>query len=455
VSAALARLLFARVDIAPLVLARIVFGAMMVIEIIQFFVNDWVGRYYIEPSFLFTFPGFGWVRPLPGTGMYSLFAALGGLAAMMALGLYYRLAAIAFGIGITWVFLLDQTHYLNHMYLICLLAFMLAVVPAHRAASLDALRHESSEQTVPAWTLLLLKGQIAIVYIYGGIAKIDGDWLAGAPAAVFLRGWHITAPLATSELACRMFAVSGMLFDLFVVPALLWRRTRVLATLAALMFHLSNAGMFSIGIFPWLMLGTLPLFWPATASRWILSRIRLLPAAAPDLAAPSERPRHAPAITYALLAYASVQILLPLRHWLYPGEVNWTEEGHNFSWHMKLRIKHATLRYTATDRDTGDTWTIDPRTQLTKRQVDKMGNRPQMIRQYAVELARQYAESGQPHVEIRAHAISQLNAHPPQLIIDPNVDLAHEPFTLAPAPWIVPLGAAWARQGGSPPTDGE
>ena len=29
--------------------------------------------------------------------------------------------------------------------------------------------------------------------------------------------------------------------------------------------------------------------------------------------------------------YLALQILIPLRHWLYPGEVSWTEEGHRFS----------------------------------------------------------------------------------------------------------------------------
>ena len=129
-SAALLRRLFAPVDIAPLVLARIAFGVLMVIEVIQYFVNDWIGRCYIEPSFLFAYPGFGWVHPLPGAGMYWLFGALGVLAAMIAVGRFHRIAALLFAIGITWVFVLDQTHYLNHMYLICLFALQLATQAA-------------------------------------------------------------------------------------------------------------------------------------------------------------------------------------------------------------------------------------------------------------------------------------------------------------------------------------
>jgi vitamin K-dependent gamma-carboxylase len=432
-SAALLRRLFAPVDVAPLVLARIAFGVLMVIEVIQYFVNDWIGRYYIEPSFLFRYPGFGWVDPLPGSGMYWLFAVLGVAAAMIAVGLWHRIAALVFAIGITWVFVLDQTHYLNHMYLICLFATQLAIVPLRR-----------SSQTAPAWAHWLLAGQLAIVYIYGGIAKIDADWLAGIPAGVFLAGWEVTKPIADEPLVRHFFATGGMLFDLLVVPGLLWRRTRVLATLAAFAFHLTNSQLFTLGMFPWLMLATLPLFWPASASRWLLSRARILPREPPDLS-PTPLPRHAAPIAAAFVAYAALQLLLPLRHWLYPGEVNWTEEGHNFSWHMKLRIKHAETKFIAHDPDTAETWTIDPRTQLTTRQVGKMGNRPEMVRQYAVELGRQLRDAGRPNVEIRVHAVSRLNLRPGQLLVDPRVDLSRVGFSLLPAPWIVPLGAKGAQ----------
>ncbi len=39
------------------------------------------------------------------------------------------------------------------------------------------------------------------------------------------------------------------------------------------------------------------------------------------------------------LIFIIFQIAMLLRHYAYPGNVSWTEEGHNFSWHMKLRDK--------------------------------------------------------------------------------------------------------------------
>ena len=57
-----------------------------------------------------------------------------------------------------------------------------------------------------------------------------------------------------------------------------------------------------------------------------------------------------------------------MRHWLYPGQVNWTEEGHNFSWHMKLRIKTGQTVFVVVDRDKVETWEVRPRDQLTTRE---------------------------------------------------------------------------------------
>jgi hypothetical protein len=50
---------------------------------------------------------------------------------------------------------------------------------------------------------------------------------------------------------------------------LLWRRTRVLAYLAALAFHLTNWYLFNIGIFPWIMICATLLFFPPSWPRYL------------------------------------------------------------------------------------------------------------------------------------------------------------------------------------------
>lgn len=431
--------LFAPVDVAPLVYARIVFGALMLVEVYRYFSHGWIHRYYVAPIFMFTYPGFGWVKPLSAPGMYALFVALGVLAAMIAVGLFYRAAAALFALGITYVFLLDQANYLNHMYLICLVAGLLAVVPAASAGSLDARRTGSAAQTVPAWCVWLVCGQIAVAYVFGGIAKLDGDWLSGIPAGTFLDNWAVTVPLSESRGFTTAFAVCGLLFDLLVVPALLWRRTRWFATAAVVAFHLTNFKLFSIGIFPWLMLALTPLFWGPAWTRRILAFARVLPRSEPVPAAAPSFPRRR-WIIGALAVYASIQLLVPFRHWLYPGEVNWTEEGHNFSWHMKLRVKSGRTWFVANDPRTGEVRRILPSTYLTRRQARKLSTRPDMIRKFAHEIARRLrAEGWSKDVEVRARATAGLTGHPVQRLVDPAVDLARISWTLSAATWIVPL----------------
>jgi len=49
-----------------------------------------------------------------------------------------------------------------------------------------------------------------------------------------------------------VMAYGGLLYDGLVVPMLLWRRTRLLAVGASLVFHVFNSITFQIGIFPYL-----------------------------------------------------------------------------------------------------------------------------------------------------------------------------------------------------------
>lgn len=157
----------------------------MLWETWRYFSNGWIGAFWVEPAFHFTYYGFGWIQPWPGIGMYVHFAALAVLALLVALGLFYRMSIALFCVGFTYVFMLDQTAYQNHFYLVCLLSFLMIFVPANRVFSLDAMRRPGGE-TVPAWSLWILRFQMGVVYFFGGIAKLNGDWLRGEPMTIWL-----------------------------------------------------------------------------------------------------------------------------------------------------------------------------------------------------------------------------------------------------------------------------
>jgi hypothetical protein len=462
--------LFKPVDISVLVYFRIVFGGIMLWEVYRFFTHNWIARYYIEPAVHFTYYGFGWLKPWPGNGMYVHFVILGIAAAFIIIGFCYRIATITFFLGFTYVFLIEHARYLNHFYLVCLVSFVLIFVPAHRALSVDSLIWPKLRtDVVPAWSLWLLRIQIGIAYFFGGIAKLNSDWLfGGEPMRIWLSPFTklpLFGPIVSNEWVVYGFVYGGVLLDLFVVPLMLWRKTRPFAFLAAIAFNLLNSILFNIGIFPWFMLAaSLVFFSPDLFRRFVRaikssghSGLEEEPEPAPDEDDPRPVEETQPAVlttsqkrvVWLMAVYLGIQFLFPLRHFLYPGNVSWTEEGHNFSWHMKLRTKSGTAIFTVTHPPTGQTWTIDSAKQLPEWQREKMSTKPDLIVQYSHYLAEQKRREGFDNVEVRALVMTSLNGRKPQLLIDPNVDLAKEQVSLRPSKWIMPLTTPLAIRGGS------
>ena len=130
--------LFRQVDSASLVFLRVSFGVIMLVECWRFYVHGWIARYYIHPDFLFKYYGFEWVHPWPGDGMYWHFVLLAVLSLMITIGLFYRFAMTVFFFAFTYVFLLDQARYLNHFYLVSIIAFLMIIVPASQTYSVDS-----------------------------------------------------------------------------------------------------------------------------------------------------------------------------------------------------------------------------------------------------------------------------------------------------------------------------
>jgi hypothetical protein len=424
---------------------------MMLWEMTHDFSPAMVKQFYIDPNFQFTYYGFGWVSPWPGSGMYWHVYGLATLAILISIGLWYRLSVTLFFLGFTYLFLLDQTRYLNHFYLICLLSFLLIFIPAHRACSLDAWRRPTIyRNTAPALWLWLLRFQFGIVYFYGGVAKINGDWLRGKPLDAWLTR-HTDFPLIghlfTEQYMAYFFSYSGLLIDLFVVPLLLWRRTRLFALVVAVLFNLTNARIWTIGIFPWLMIAGTLLFFSPEWPRRFLAGLRLVEGPQRSVVQSDSFFREGRSrIGISLLAlYVFLQILIPLRHFLYPGNIYWTEEGHRFAWHMMVRAKNIDIRFFVIDRANNKRAEVRLRSFLTPQQLSVMPARPDMILQFAHYIAHYLRQQGHTQFEVSVNARGALNGREPQLFIDPDVDLASQPRTLKHVVWVVPLAEPACR----------
>ena len=440
--------LYEPVDVASLVFFRVSFGLIMLWEVFRYWPR--IERKYINPTIHFKYYGLSWIEVLPGDGMYYLFIFMGVLASLITLGLFYRLASTLFFFSITYVFLLDMAYYLNHMYLVCLLSFLLIFIPCHRSFSLDALRHpKTRSQFVPAWSIWLLRAQLGIVHFYAGVAKLNLDWLQGEPMRMWLAkraGYPFFGQYFTEEWTVYLFSYGGLAFDLLIVPLLLFRKTRAIGYLVAVAFHLSNAYLFTIGIFPWLMIAATLIFFSPSWPRQLMARVlgeKFPPKKAAVPSMPEVSHLYRLSTTSFVALYLAFQLLMPLRHFLYPGNVSWTEEGHRFAWHMKLRSKRSRAIFYVTDPKSHQTWEF-PRHKvsrlLTRRQYRKMSSTPYMILQFSHSLAERFKKEGYTNVEVKALVLTSLNGRPFRPLIDPEVNLANVKARLwPPASWILPL----------------
>lgn len=487
-------LLFRQVPILSLVVFRVAFGAILLWEAELYLGSDWINEYWIRPAYHFPFEWLPWVRPWGGHGMILHFAALSVFAFMVMIGLFYRVSATLLFLTFAFVFLAEQTRYLNHFYLVSLLCFLMILVPAHRAYSVDALlRRKIRSDRVPSWSLLILQFQIGVVYVFGGIAKLNYDWLVrGEPMRHWLadrQDFPFIGQYFTTTWMPYFLGLSGMAIDLTAPLLLLFRKTRPFMFAALLAFHFMNDRLFSIGIFPWLAIVASTLFLPADWPRGLYAdfrirrtpllsgamlgmltglsfhgRLQMVPALVAALGgalvvwtfmdtfgrrragpAPESVTVTAPiagrlSLICFLGAWAVVQLFLPMRHYLIPGVVGWTEEGHRFGWRMKLRSKSGRTKFYAYDPSTGTRTEIATDSLLTPWQYSELAGRPHLIHLFAGHLKERLEKEGKAGHEIRVVAYASLNLRPFTLLVDSTVDVASQPYSdFQHSPWILQL----------------
>ena len=478
--------LFTPIDAGSITVFRIGFGIIVLWDVWRYYTKGWVEKFYIQPDFYFKYYGFEWVQPWSGDGMYVHFAIMGICAFFIIIGAFYRIAIVVFTLTFTYVFLLDQTRYLNHFYLVILFSILLCVIPAHRQWSVNAwLRPKLRSSTIPSWTLWLLRAQMEILLIYAGIVKINSDWLQLQPLKMWLAE-RSDYPYGLGYLFTQDWAVATAAYGIIILhivgaPLLLWKRARLAVFCLYGAFHTLNHFVFNIGIFPWFTLFASLLFFEPDWPKRLLSRLSsrlsslLLPripsrlrqnlpvlngnsSSVSSLTSPRVSTRTSPGtlgasqvyskaalqqnLTLAfVLTWTASQILIPLRHVLYPGNVSWTEEGHRFAWQMKLRDKDGWVDFYVRDADDrGNITHVEPHWFLTAKQIRKMTGRPDMILQFAHFLAEHWRKHyGIKNPEVYASAFVSLNGRPPTLLVDPGRNLAKVERSLWPADWIVPM----------------
>ena len=425
---------------------RIAFGLLITLESFGAILTGWVKEVLIEPRFTFTFIGFEWLQPLPGHGMYLYYGLMGVSGMAIMIGFRYRISMIVFALLWTGSYLMQKSAYNNHYYLLCLLSWIMVFLPAAKDLSWDALKSKKRSNQMPYWVLILMVSQIWIVFTYATLAKLYPDWLDGSVIALFMEGkkdYPIIGPWLQNQILQKILIWGGIFFDALIVPGLLWRRTRMVAFILSLVFHLFNSIVFQIGIFPYMSIAFAFLFFAPEVLRknfsWVINRFedRLHSENGVDaekssqLSGPAAKPSSKKYWIPALITcYLVVQILLPLRHNLIQDSVLWTEEGHRMSWRMMLRARKGITSFYIMEPGTGVKSVYPLRELVTQKQLKMLSAHPDFIWQMAQKIkAIEAAEGREVAVYVRSRV--SINGREYAPFIDPDVNLAEEPWD----PW--------------------
>lgn len=431
-----------QVSIAPLASLRVLFGFAMLVSCIRFLALGWVHEQYVEPKVHFTYLGFEWVVVPGELGMYLVFGVMSLAAIGVMIGAWYRIASVVFFILFTYVELLDKTYYLNHYYFVSIAAMLFAVLPAHRWWSVDARRTPSiALTTVPRWMIGAFKLQLGIVYFYAGIAKITPHWLIDAmPLRIWLPA-NDSVPLIGWLFAISwipwVFAWAGLVYDCTVPFFLLWKRTRIWAYLAVVGFHTTTGVLFQIGVFPVVMILATLVFFSAGAHQKALEAVLPFLRTASSTNTPWTS-RLAPLLRTLLVVHFAIQVLVPFRYVLYPGNLYWTEEGYRFSWRVMLVEKAGTATFTVYDPDTGRPGFVNNRDWLNSHQEKQMSFQPDMILQFAHILRDHYTTPDGRVPRVTADVWVTMNGEASRRLVDQECNLAAEHVGFHRYTWVLP-----------------
>lgn len=429
-------LIRAEVSIAPLLTFRLGFGILTLFSTLRFICRGWIEQFYLKPQYFFSYYGFEFIHPFNSEGMYLLFALMCVGTIGICLGLFYRLAALLFFITFTYAELIDKTNYLNHYYFVSIISFLMIFLPAGKAFSLDNLIFKKSAIThVPAWTVNSIKLMIGIVYFYAGLAKINYSWLLEAlPLRIWLQArynYPIIGNLLTQEWISYFFSWAGCVFDCTIFFFLINRKTRLPAYLMVVVFHLLTRWLFPIGMFPYIMILSASIFFSDSVHKKILHAMGYK-----ESHTNIYREHHQKASAFLLFIFFSIQLLLPWRYILYPGNIFWTEESYRFAWRVMLMEKAGYTNFIVKDKNHRYGDHVDNYKYLTPYQIKMMSTQPDMILQYAHKLRDEYEKKGYLHPEVYAISYVSVNGSGSRLFLDSTRNLSLEKESFKHKTWI-------------------
>lgn len=201
---------------------------------------------------------------------------------LLAAGVAPRLACAVLLASEGRVFLADHLHFRNHAYLVLLITGLLLLSPCGRSFSLASLWRRgaaSVREFAPLTAQRLIQFQISVMYFWSAVNKLSPGFRSGEVLAVAigsgldkgLSGAILGALLAPETLAhwvglasrpenMLLGAYGTIAIEFFLAFALWWRRTRTVAILVGIAFHVGIGISMDIGTFGLLAVSSYVLF---------------------------------------------------------------------------------------------------------------------------------------------------------------------------------------------------
>lgn len=416
------------VNIAPLIIFRILFAVIMLISLVRFISYNWIEKLYVKPTYHFNFIGFEFIQYPGEFGIYLLFSILIISLILILIGYFYHYAISAFFIVFTYIELIDKALYLNHYYFISILSFLMIFLPLSANFSFDSIRKKYQVNLVSNWQILILKLLLSIVYFYAGIAKLNSEWLFEAmPLKLWLPSssdLFLVGPLLEYEITAYIFSLIGAFYDLTIWIFLFWDKSRKYAYVFVIIFHLSTSLLFQIGMFPYIMTILTLIFFSESFHSTFLNKLKTLLKYKKDYTNTLlSKSYNTMTIKIIIIIFFAFQIIFPFRYLIYSNDIYWTEEGYRFSWRVMLMEKTGWVNYRLVDEKNSITKHIDPIYYLTDIQVKQMSFQPDMIIQFAKYLAKEYEQTNNSTPKIYVDSFVSLNGSGSKKYFKNDIDL--------------------------------
>ncbi|KAH3863235.1 hypothetical protein DPMN_026215 [Dreissena polymorpha] len=469
------RLLFRPMDPAGLGFTRIIFGLLMLVDLWQERGLHEALDEYGDTS-LCRFPLFNIWPVLPLQWIYIVYFIMFLGEVGIVLGLFYRVSCLMFVVPYWYLFLLDKTSWNNHSYLYGLCGILLLVTDTNHVWSVDGLLDSKKRNAhIPLWNYAIFRFQIFVLYFIAGLKKLDPDWILGY-SMHYITGHWVFSPfrlfLTDGQMSVFIIHLGGLFIDLFIGFLLFFDQTRKYAIFVGSSFHGMNSQLFSIGMFPFVCLSTLPLFcdpgWPRLVidrlPAWMTTLFKQESSCTtnphclyhkehikPDEKQPGgqlvtscDPPPHTKAHGYHkaaamfCVAYVSTQCFLPYSHFITQGYNHWAQGLYGYSWDMMVhswKLQHIKITYI--DKLTREEGYLNPKVWTLGA---RWSSHADMIKQYAACVEERLAGYNVTDIELHMDVWRALNGRFQQRAVDPRVDLIvapWNPFQLTP--WLFPL----------------